>query len=204
MRSVDCVWLSWLNPRRNPNPNANVNLNPCFRFSAFRLHNYVCSALLGPFFDLHINADETSAPPPPLTFSCFPAYHACASLFDLDPLWILRIKMQIKAKLASGWAFGFSFSFSLSLSSTFVGVVRENFNALAPPLDRHHSDCQLELLFDEVCRWIHFITYRTAKFHGQSLHLSGISFFLHVLNHFSIEKTIEKFCGITKKFLLSC
>lgn len=141
---------------------------------------------------------------PPLTFSCFPAYHACASLFDLDPLWILRIKMQIKAKLASGWAFGFSFSFSLSLSSTFVGVVRENFNALAPPLDRHHSDCQLELLFDEVCRWIHFITYRTAKFHGQSLHLSGISFFLHVLNHFSIEKTIEKFCGITKKFLLSC
>lgn len=51
------------------NPCLIQNPSPCFplllffRFSAFRLHNYVCSALLGPFFDLHINAHDTSVSP---------------------------------------------------------------------------------------------------------------------------------------------
>lgn len=96
------------NPCLIQNPSPCFPWLPFFRFSAFRLHNYVCSASLGPFFDLHINAHDTSVSP----FSDFLLFfllflfiffflnNACASLSRWSTLWILRIKMQIKVKLA--------------------------------------------------------------------------------------------------------
>jgi len=118
---------------------------------------------------------------PPLFSPFFTfAYHACASLFDLDPLWILRIKMQIKAKLASAWALDF-----------YLNVcIFDSLNSFAPPLDRHHSIVNSNCFFDGVCtHTLH--NFPAANFRNESLHLSGIYVF-YVLNHFSIEKTIEK------------
>jgi len=124
---------------------------------------------------------------PPLFSPFFTfAYHACASLFDLDPLWILRIKMQIKAKLASAWALDF-----------YLNVcIFDSFNSFAPPLDRHHSIVNSNC-FSMECAHTLFITFQPRIFATKVYTFPAFMFFMYSII-FPLRKPSRKFCDKTK------